>query len=205
MLLLVRTCCLKYFELFLRCYDTNSVMCIFVYAQRSAHSVRCTCDYTCVVDRFNWYIMQIVMVWIARLHSQRRTHISNAQVIKSKNEQNCSLIHMMKYNPLDGNCICFDLTFFVHTCMRMLAAWIAFHVCLSHFWSPLSSPSPAGCICVHKYVLNLLSGWQRRLRNHQSAAALDVWVLRFTIGSSNASNNNNVFNQIIWSSDHTTP
>lgn len=112
MLLLVRTCCLKYFELFLRCYDTNSVMCIFVYAQRSAHSVRCTCDYTCVVDRFNWYIMQIVMVWIARLHSQRRTHISNAQVIKSKNEQNCSLIHMMKYNPLDGNCICFDLTFF---------------------------------------------------------------------------------------------
>lgn len=203
MLLPVRTCCLKYFE-FLRCYDTISVMCIFVYAQRSAHSVLCTCDYTCVVDLFNWYIMQIVMVWIARLHSQRRTHISNAQVIKSKNEQNCSLIHMMKYNPLDGNCICFVLTFFVHTCMRMLAAWIAFHVCLSHFWSPSSSPSPAVHVCMNMYWTCWVDGNDGYVIISQQLHLMFGFYVP-TIGSSNASNNNNVFNQIIWSSDHTTP
>lgn len=166
-------------------------MCIFVYAQHSAHVVLCTCDYTCVVDLFNWYIMQIVMVRIARLHSQRHT-FANAQVIKSKNEQNCSLIHMMKYNPLDGNCICFVLTFvYTHACAHSCCLHRTFHVCL------FRSPSPSPTECVHKYVLNLLSGWQRRLRNHQSAAALDVWVLRFNIGSSSTSNNNNFFNQII--------
>lgn len=138
--------------------------CVFLCMHSTALAVLCTCDYTCVVDLFNWYIMQIVMVWIARLHSQRHTHTSNAQVIKSKNEQNCSLIHMMEYNPLDGNCIWFVLTFFVYTytCMRILAAVrIAFHVCLS------PSASPSAAVYVHNYVLNLLSGWQRRLCNHQ--------------------------------------
>lgn len=130
-------------------------------------------------------------LWWCGLHgcTHQKQHISIAPVIESKNEQNCSLIHMMKYNPLDGNCICLVLTFFVHTCMqRVLAAWIAFNVCLFSF---AISMYDSVCVSgseyrVHKFVLNLLSGWQRRLCNHQPAAAFDAWVLRFNIGSRTA-------------------
>lgn len=76
-----------------------------------------------------------------------KAHISNVQVIKSKNEQNCSLIHMMKYNPLDGNCICFVLTFLCTTHMH------AYTGCLNRISRMLFSFSFSvfGCMCIHMY------------------------------------------------------
>lgn len=162
-LLLVKICCRKEFQVFdamiphsIEAYFCACTLCaryMWLHVRRrplqliyyaDCNGVDCTAAFT-------------------KTHTKAHTGIPNIRVITTKNEQNSSLIHMTKYNPFDGNCIRFVLTYFSYTCMYIFAAWIAFHVCfflilrLRLRWY------------VHKYVLNLLSGWQRRwLCNHQS-------------------------------------